>query len=98
VLATKDIAYKEFMLHVPSKYILQVYSPFKYKAFFQQAMQRLESIQTGVEADVPQNMVLAMKLLVSWKLYRTIPWCEMMESNFLIEDLEFMNVVLSYYA
>jgi hypothetical protein len=46
--------------------------------------------------EVPQHMILAMRLLMAWKEHGTIPMAEMEKG--VPEDEDFMHLILSYYS
>ena len=93
----KQILENEVKLKIPSKYALSVckYShdtitasivdDFKYKGVIIQALKRIQE-------EIPQSMILAIRMLTAWKVEGTIPEVDSEE------DRIFFATVLRYYS
>ena len=67
---------------------------FKYK---KELMLAIESLNlSNMELEIPQTMILGVRIMLSWKLYGTIPKNEMYKGT--EEDEYFMHMMLSYYS
>ncbi|TNV80104.1 hypothetical protein FGO68_gene10585 [Halteria grandinella] len=99
IIAESEIRAGEFFLFLPVKYILQVFSNFQYKGYIINAIKNLNR-NKGQKNDIPQTLVLALRILIGWKQYGTIPWCEMgnHKKDGTVEDMWFMNKMMSYYS
>ena len=56
-----------------------------------------ESQANPKNPEVPQHMILGMRMLIAWKEQGTIPLREL-ETGSTQEDEKFMHMVLSYYS
>lgn len=87
------------MIACPARYILQVYTDFEHKQLLAEAIRNLKAVK-GEDYELPSTLYLGLRMLIAWKQYRTIPWCEIghLTRDGTEEDMWFMNKVLSYYS
>jgi hypothetical protein len=103
-VALREIGHRQFFIWLPAKYVLTVWSDFKYKPLISETIRAMTADPAFAHFQVPQHLILAIRLLSSFKEYGTVPREEM---NFGLvhegeeateEDELFMNKILAYYA